>query len=179
MESRAKLFGHAIHPILIVFPLGLLASAVVFDIVRILSGSLSFSTVSYWMIVGGLIGGALAAPFGLYDWFGIPSGSRARSVGLVHGLTMVVTLLLFFASWWLRPYPSYEPSSAALGLSFVGVATALFGGWLGGELVERLGVGVDDGANLNAPNSLIASSARAGLAEAPSIEGSPGGYPRR
>jgi len=26
--------------------------------------------------------------------------------------------------------------------------------WLGGELVERLGVGVDDGANLDAPNSL-------------------------
>jgi len=31
---------------------------------------------------------------------------------------------------------------------------ALFGGWLGGELVDRLGVGVDRGANLNAPSSL-------------------------
>jgi hypothetical protein len=27
-------------------------------------------------------------------------------------------------------------------------------GWLGGELVDRLGVGVDDGANLDAPSSL-------------------------
>lgn len=27
-------------------------------------------------------------------------------------------------------------------------------GWLGGELVDRLSVGVDDGANLDAPNSL-------------------------
>jgi hypothetical protein len=27
-------------------------------------------------------------------------------------------------------------------------------GWLGGELVDRLGVGVDEGANLNATNSL-------------------------
>ena len=26
--------------------------------------------------------------------------------------------------------------------------------WLGGELVDRLGVGVDDGANVNAPSSL-------------------------
>jgi hypothetical protein len=32
--------------------------------------------------------------------------------------------------------------------------------WLGGELVDRLGVGVDDGANLNAPSSLTAQSAR-------------------
>jgi hypothetical protein len=27
-------------------------------------------------------------------------------------------------------------------------------GWLGGELVDRLSVGVDDGAHLNAPSSL-------------------------
>jgi len=178
MESRAKLFGHAIHPILIVFPLGLLATAVVFDIVRILTVNPSFAAVSYWMIVGGLIGGVLAAPFGLYDWLAIPSSSRAWGVGLAHGLTMVVTLLLFFGSWWLRPYPSYEPSSAALGLSFAGVATALFGGWLGGELVERLGVGVDDGANLNAPNSLTGTSATAGV-PAPTMEGSSGRYERR
>jgi hypothetical protein len=35
-------------------------------------------------------------------------------------------------------------------------------GWLGGELVDRLGVGIDDGANLDAPNSLTTSSAHAG-----------------
>ena len=31
MESRAKLAGYAIHPMLIVFPLGLPATAVIFD----------------------------------------------------------------------------------------------------------------------------------------------------
>ncbi|HEX6280095.1 MAG TPA: DUF2231 domain-containing protein [Pyrinomonadaceae bacterium] len=161
MESKAKLFGHAIHPVLIVFPLGLLATAVVFDIVWLLSAVPSFAVVSYWMIVAGLIGGLLAAPFGLIDWFAIPGGTRARTVGLVHGLTMFLTLVLFFASWWLRA--SYEASSVALTFSFIGAATALAGGWLGGELVERLGVGVDDGANLNAPNSLTTSSARANV----------------
>lgn len=161
MESKAKLFGHAIHPLLIVFPLGLLASAVVFDVVGLLSGGVSFAIVSYWMLVGGLIGGALAAPFGWVDWFAIPSKTRAKMVGLAHGLTMAITLVLFFVSWWLRA-PGSEPSSAALAFSFVGGVTALVGGWLGGELVERLGVGVDDGANLDAPSSLAASSARAG-----------------
>jgi hypothetical protein len=33
-------------------------------------------------------------------------------------------------------------------------------GWLGGELVDRLGVGVDDGANLHAPSSLSGRPAR-------------------
>jgi hypothetical protein len=44
-------------------------------------------------------------------------------------------------------------------MSLLGFGTALLGGWLGGELVERLGVGVDDGAHLNAPNSLTTSHA--------------------
>ena len=32
------------------------------------------------------------------------------------------------------------------------VAVALVTGWLGGELVDRLGVGVDPGAHLNSPS---------------------------
>ena len=51
-------------------------------------------------------------------------------------------------------------------LSFAGIALALVTGWLGGELVERLGVGVDEGANLNAPSSLSTSDARSGRGRA-------------
>ena len=49
-------------------------------------------------------------------------------------------------------------------LSFGGVALATVTGWLGGELVSRLGVGVDDGANLNAPSSLQGTAGDRGLA---------------
>jgi uncharacterized membrane protein len=83
VESRAKLFGHPIHPMLIVLPLGLLSAAVAFD-------------------------GAL---------------------GYV--------------------------------LSFGGLALASVTGWLGGKLVDRLGVGVDPGANLDSPRSLSGKPADA------------------
>jgi uncharacterized membrane protein len=43
---------------------------------------------------------------------------------------------------------------AALVLSFAGAGLATLTGWLGGELVERLRVGVDEGAHVDAPNSL-------------------------
>jgi uncharacterized membrane protein len=33
MEAKAKLFGHSIHQMLIVFPLGLLATSFIFDII--------------------------------------------------------------------------------------------------------------------------------------------------
>lgn len=114
-------------------------------------------TVSYWMIIAGIIGGIAAAPFGLIDWLAIPKNTRAKSVGLIHGVGNVVVLLLFIGSWYLRYSPPaipYVPMTLALLLSFVGFALAGVTGWLGGELVDRLSVGVDDGANLNAPNSL-------------------------
>lgn len=154
MESRAKLFGHAIHPILIVFPLGLLATGVIFDVVYMIWGNPTFATVAYWMIAAGIIGGLVAAPPGWIDWFAIPSGTRAKSVGLIHGLGNVLVLLLFIGSWWLRRDAPERPEMLEHILAFAGAGLALLTGWLGGELVERLGVAVDDGAHLDAPNSL-------------------------
>jgi len=154
MESRAKILGHAIHPILIVFPLGLLATAVAFDILFMIRGNPIIVWVTYWMIAVGIVGGLLAAPFGWIDWFAIPSGTRAKSVGLMHGLGNVTVLLLFIASWWLRRDAPERPEMLEHILAFAGAGVALFAGWLGGELVERLGVGLDNGAHLDAPSSL-------------------------
>lgn len=158
MESRAKIFGHPIHQMLIPFPLGLLGTAVVFDIVYLIWGSPTMVTVSFWMITAGIVGALAAAPFGFIDYLAIPSGTRAKTVGRVHGIGNVIMLLLFAGSWYLR-YASpdlvpYLPNTLALALSFTGFALSAITGWLGGELVDRLSVGVDEGANLNAPSSL-------------------------
>jgi uncharacterized membrane protein len=155
MESRAKMFGHAIHPILIVYPLGLLSTAVIFDVIYLVTGNPTWATVSFWMIAAGIVGGLLAAVFGLIDYLNIPTGTRAKRIGLLHGLVNVSVMALFGISWYLRyGVPEGVPPTVALALSFIGVAWALVGGWLGGELVERLGVGVAENAHLNAPNSL-------------------------
>ena len=154
MESKAKAFGHAIHPIMIVFPLGLLATAVIFDIIYLVTVNTTFSTVSFWMIAAGLIGGLLAAVFGLIDYLNIPSNTRAKRIGQYHALVNVVALVLFAVSLYLRWDVPTVPATTALLFSFAGVLVALLGGWFGGELVERLGVGVSPDANLNAPSSL-------------------------
>jgi len=160
MNSRVKVFGHSLHQMLIVFPLGLLATAVIFDAIALATGSGLWHDVSYWMIAAGTVGGLLAAPPGLIDWLEIPSGTRAKAVGMWHGLGNVVVLALFAGSWYLRwTADRMAPPAAALALSFGGVALAVVTAWLGGELVARLGVGVDPGANLNAPNSLSARPA--------------------
>ena len=66
----------------------------------------------------------------------------------------VLVVLLFAGSWILRRPEPESPNGLALALSFGAVIIAVVAGWLGGELVDRLGVGVDEGANLNAPRSL-------------------------
>lgn len=154
MEARAKILGHPIHQMLIVFPLGLLATAVVFDAIFLIWGNPTFATVAFWMIVAGIISGFIAAPFGTIDWLAIPGGTRAKSVGLWHGGGNVLVLLLFIGSWWLRRDAPENPEILASILSFAGAGISAATGWLGGELVDRLGVGVDDGAHLDAPSSL-------------------------
>jgi uncharacterized membrane protein len=160
MEARAKVMGHAVHQMLIVFPLGLFSTAVIFDVIHLISGGPTWSLVSYWMIAAGIIGGLCAALFGAIDWSKIPSGTRAYRIGVLHGLGNVVVVALFAVSWWLRRPDPGNPSAVAIGFMIVGAALSLVTGWLGGELVDRLGVGVDEGANLNAPSSLSNKATR-------------------
>ena len=151
---RAKLFGHPIHQMLIVFPLGLLGMSLLFDILHLATGGEHWALVSYYMIAAGILSGLVAAPFGLIDWLSIPANTRAKRIGLLHGGGNVVVLLLFVLSWLLRRDAPTAPGALDVGLSGIGVLLALVTGWLGGELVNRLGVGVDEGANLDAPSSL-------------------------
>lgn len=161
MESRARALGHAIHPMLIVFPLGLLATAVIFDIIYLFTDRSGLAAAAAYMIAAGLIGGLVAAVFGLVDWLAIPAGTRAKRVGAWHGLGNVLVLALFAVSWLLRlGGEGWEPSVLALVFSFAGAAVSLVSAWLGGELVERLAVGVDRAAGLDAPSSLTATSDR-------------------
>ena len=155
MQSRAHLLGHSIHQMLIVFPLGLLATSVFFDVVGLVSFGDAWSLVSYWTMAAGILGAVIAAPFGFIDWLSIPRGTRARRIGRFHGVGNLLLVVVFLASWLMR-HPYEPPNTVAMVLSFSGAALALLTGWLGGEMVSRLGVGVYDDANLNASNSISA-----------------------
>lgn len=161
MESKAKLFGHPIHQQLVVFPLGLLVMSLIFDLIGLVSGNDHWHESAFWMIGAGVIGGLLAAVFGIIDWWAIPMGTRAKTVGLWHGLGNVAVVTLFAISWLMRrglpaPSPAEPPDPGAIPiiLSFIAVGLGGVTAWLGGEMVDRLGVGVDRGAHLNAPSSL-------------------------
>ena len=160
MESKAKLFGHPIHPMLIPFPLGLLGMAVVFDLIDLVVGQEHLARAASPMIAAGVVTGLLAALFGAIDWAAIPSGTRAKGIATAHGLGNVLVVALFAAAWWLRRDGPADAAGLPIVLQVIGVLGAVVTGWLGGELVDRLGVGVDPGAHVNAPSSLSGGPAR-------------------
>jgi uncharacterized membrane protein len=145
---------------LIVLPLGLFVAAVVFDALYMWRANPTFAVVGFWNIALGILGGLLAAVFGLLDWLAIPDGTRAKRIGLLHGGTMVIVVALFAFVLWARS-EAVDPllTPGLFGLEVLALLLGAVGGWLGGELVDRLGVGVDDGAHVNAPSSLSSAHA--------------------
>ncbi len=155
MPSKVNFLGHAVHPMLVAFPIGLLTMVPVFDIARFATHDPMFGDVSFWMLTCGAAGALLAALPGLVDFLGIPGGTRAQRVALTHLVVNLTAALLFIASWLIRltvGIPVIGVAAFVVGLA--GLCALAVGGWLGGELVERHGLTVSPQANLDASSSL-------------------------
>lgn len=155
MESRAKFLGHPVHQMLVPIPAGLFIVGALLDIVDTFVTADWIPVVSFWNLALGIAAGLFAAIFGAIDLSKVPGATRAKRVGVIHGLGNVVAVAFFaVAVWSRRDNPSYATDTLALTLEVLAFAILGVTAWLGGELVDRLGVGVDDGANMNAPSSL-------------------------
>jgi uncharacterized membrane protein len=164
MESRAKLFGHPVHQMLITFPIGGFGFSVVGDALHTLSGRREHADAARQALNFGLASAALAVPFGLVDWLAIDRGTRAKRIGLWHALGNVAMLGLFATSRLLRGRGS-APTAAKL-LAGGGLALGGVTAWLGGELIVRHGIGVHDRIGQDERSSLFGSRAGARLSSA-------------
>lgn len=156
MESHSKVAGHPLHPILIALPLGLLMTSLIFDVRAKTRLDSTDGKIARALIGAGVLSGLVAAIPGIIDWRNIPDNSRAKAIGLWHGSGNVVALSLFALSWMKRRPNETQPDTSAVALSITASAILGVTGWLGGEMVYRMGIGVDPGANPDAPNSLLA-----------------------
>jgi uncharacterized membrane protein len=127
------------------------------------TGSLVIQTwghIAYWLIAAGVVSGVVAAIFGFADWWALDSGTRAKRLGVWHLVVNDIMLLLFAISWWIRRGAPNTPTTTATILAVVALPFGLIGGWLGGELVYRLSVGVDFDAHVDSPSSLSGRPAK-------------------
>ena len=86
MKTRAEFLGHPIHQMLIVLPFGLLATAATFDLIGAAKRNRDLLRASHYMLGAGLITATGAAVPGAVDYFSIPQNTRARRIGLLHGM---------------------------------------------------------------------------------------------
>ena len=145
--TSARVAKHPIHPMLVVLPLGLWVTALVFDIIHAFTGSPAMRTAAFWNVGAGVIGALLAAVPGFVDW--LPLTGRAARLGTYHMLLNLGGVAIFAINWWLRTRLSAD-SPWPLVLSVVGVIGIAISGWLGGELVYRERVGVEEEADRRA-----------------------------
>jgi uncharacterized membrane protein len=157
MESRVRALGHPVHPMLVMFPGALLITGTIFDVVQVAGDNRTAGEVGFWMVTAGIIGGVLAAVTGLADWTKIPAGTRAKRIGKVHGLCNAAAMVLFVIAWATRiDEHRHAGGAGSLILQIAGVLILGVSAWLGGELVDRLGIGVSDEAHPDASSSLSA-----------------------
>jgi uncharacterized membrane protein len=157
MKSRVLIARHALHPMLVVFPLGLLSTSLAWDICRLATGSARWGMISFWTIVAGVAGALLAAVPGFIDWLAIPRGTRARTIGLYHmvlNLMVVGVFVISLIARWVAPGGYALAGAGRMVWGWIGLAISLVSAWLGGELIETLGISVREGAHPDASSSL-------------------------
>ena len=162
MPTPASIKRHPIHPMLVVFPIGLWVFSLVSDFIFVTGvGGPVWSTIAAYTMAGGLIGALLAAIPGLVDLLSIHD-PQAKRVGVTHMTLNLVVVALYAVNLWLR-LGTDTGTALPMVLSIVAVMMLGISGWLGGELVYRHGVAVD----MHRPfTSVQADGTRTGYADA-------------
>lgn len=142
MHSPASFKGHPIHPMLVVFPIGLWGFSLVADLIYQwgIAGA-TWSLVAYYTMAGGIVGALLAAIPGLIDLMAIRE-SKAKRIGIAHMAINLLVVVLYAVNLFVRGTQGYG-ADAGVALSVAAVGLLSISGWLGGELVYVYGVAVE------------------------------------
>jgi uncharacterized membrane protein len=153
-----RAFGHPVHAILVVFPLGLLALTPLADLGFFLGGAAELRAFAYVAQVVGLVLGLFALITGFADFLKLREPSpELTKTALTHGGLAFGTLSLFAVAFAFRGGPDAAVRLPVLLLEGAGAACLALTGWFGGHLVFQHGVGVKPGA---APGVEVPPSSR-------------------
>lgn len=127
--------GHRLHPVLVQIPMGAWLMATLLSV----KDADKHADAVQALLATGVLSAVPAALTGVHD-LATTSGSATR-VGLVHAGVNDVALVLFLTAW-RRQRKGDRRGARRLMLAGAGVAGG--GAYLGGHLVYRLGVGIDE-----------------------------------
>ena len=141
-----KIMKHPLHVMLIHFPTALLPMDLVLSYLFFRSGNESYGNAAFYCLVGGVGLGLLAGITGFIDLVLIKN-KTAMAAAFVHGginLTAILVFSLFaYKSWNLYPQLSI-PTITILIVKFVTVLFMLIGNYLGGKLIFKHHIAIEN-----------------------------------
>lgn len=137
IPSTVAVLGHPLHPLLIVFPVAFLVTVLLTDAVFWFTKYSFWAQASYWLLIGGLVTGVVAAITGLLDFVRIYR-AREHKAGWIHLIGNVIVLVLSGINLLIR-WNNIADAISPWGLILSLTVATLLGvtGWYGGELVYR------------------------------------------
>jgi len=142
MRTPARIAKHPIHPMLIPIPIGLWIFSFVCDLTFVLGSGVSlWFTLSFWTIIGGLVGALIAAIPGVIDMLSLDG--TPKKIALTHGALNLTVVVLYAVNLAMRINGS-EVAGLPLALSVIAITLLAVSGWLGGHMVYIHRVGVEE-----------------------------------
>lgn len=152
MYSKARIAGHAIHPMLVGFPIALFTATIGLELAHIATQDSFYFRAAMVANVAGIIAALAAVIPGTIDYFALPRQSRARGVAKQHALFNVLTVALFGVSAALlyRGWSGREmvdgvyalDATIPLAVGMIGFVSMVSAGMLGWALVQTHHVGI-------------------------------------
>ncbi len=117
--KAALLAGHAQHPVIIHFPIGLFIASVVFDLLAVWRKKPILAAVAYYNLLGAALTLPLAIATGLGAWQWQLEGATLKGNLRLHMICAVTSALLIFFLCWMRS--RLRAKNISPGVSYVAV----------------------------------------------------------
>lgn len=117
---------HPLHAIFLALPTAFFLGALLSDWAYFTSYQIQWSNFSEWLIVGGLIGGALALIWGVIDLFRTRKGRAGAYV-----LVLLATWVVAFFNALVHSKDAWGSMPAGLYLSVIVAILSLIAAWIG------------------------------------------------
>ncbi|MEO5509190.1 MAG: DUF2231 domain-containing protein [Longimicrobiales bacterium] len=146
MRSRAHIGGDPIHPAIVHFPIAFLLGGCAMDLIDLVCECpVWWVSTSYALLAGGILTALVAAVPGFIDYRAtVPPDSSARKRATGHMIVNLASVALFAVALFLRGDPEIRPEPVLVGLEAIAAGLLTYGGMLGGKLVVKNQIGVDN-----------------------------------
>jgi uncharacterized membrane protein len=143
---QGKWLGHPLHPALVHVPLGLWLLAAAFDVFAFFGiGAPVLARLSFYCVIGGLLGAFAAVPTGVADWAPIKKDRPAWKLGFCHMILNLGAIFIWAANFGLRLNALDRQAGITAPIlisSLVAAGLLLVSGYVGSLMVFDQGTGV-------------------------------------